>query len=201
MTLHGTATPPKFTLNEVANIGSVATGSVVEDTTPRLWGIPLKYISCVLQILKKTSTSLTDKVTRLITLAVQNASLAIIMHYSRISTPPSRSYSAATAVLMNELLKGSISLAIAFSRLDEFGTQAQQRRGPLHVQSGSWFHPRIFFSRCRRLAKEVFSPDCWKLSIPAILYGTYGGWFQKDETLMQCSQSSKIICSSLLHLT
>jgi solute carrier family 35 (UDP-sugar transporter), member A1/2/3 len=29
----------------------------------------------------------------------------------------------------------------------------------------------VFLERCRIVGKEVFRPDCWKLSIPAILYG------------------------------
>ena len=72
------------------------------------------------------------------------------MHTSRISTPPSQQYSAASAVLLNELLKGTISLAIAISRVEP----------PRGIQP----------SRARRIARDVFSPDCWKLSIPAILY-------------------------------
>ena len=47
---------------------------------------------------------------RLVTLAVQNALLTIIMHYSRVSIPASQAYSAASAVLLNELLKGLSSL-------------------------------------------------------------------------------------------
>jgi solute carrier family 35 (UDP-sugar transporter), member A1/2/3 len=99
-----------------------------------------------------------------VTLAVQNALLAIIMHYSRVSTPPSRAYSAAAAVLLNELLKGGISLAIAFARID------------VSTSSGasSLCHPAHVILRFRRLGKEVFSSDCWKLSIPAILYGKSG---------------------------
>ena len=104
---------------------------------------------------------------RLATLAIQNASLTIIMHYSRVSTSPSQSYSAASAVLLNELLKGFISLSIAFCRLDEHGPHhSPQRRQILH-----WMYPHVFALRCRRLGREIFSPDCWKLSIPAILYG------------------------------
>ncbi|KAJ7940550.1 nucleotide-sugar transporter-domain-containing protein [Mycena leptocephala] len=102
--------------------------AVTASAVPSLWGIPLKYLS-------------------LVTLAVQNSMLTLIMHYSRVSTPPSRTYSAATAVLMNEILKGSVSLLIAFLRLD--------------VTLGA---------RIKRLAQDVFSQDCWKLSIPAILY-------------------------------
>ncbi|KAH8116806.1 nucleotide-sugar transporter-domain-containing protein [Phellopilus nigrolimitatus] len=144
-------TMPKLKVNGIAEVG---TAGLSEEPSPRFLGMPLKYIS-------------------LVTLAVQNASLTIIMHYSRVSTPPSRAYSAASAVLLNELLKGFISLAIAFSRVDEYETHhvpSPHRKGPLQVQSSSWMEPHVFASRCRKLGKEIFSPDCWKLSIPAILY-------------------------------
>ena len=49
----------------------------------------------------------------LVTLAVQNATLSIVMHYSRVSIPPSLAYSPASAVLLSEVLKGSISFIIA----------------------------------------------------------------------------------------
>ena len=39
------------------------------------------------------------------------------MHYSRVSVPASQAYSPASAVLMNELLKGSISFVIALFRV------------------------------------------------------------------------------------
>ncbi|PFH54282.1 hypothetical protein AMATHDRAFT_556 [Amanita thiersii Skay4041] len=119
-------------------------------TIPALWGIPLKYIS-------------------LVTLAVQNSALTIIMHYSRISTPPSLAYSAATAVLMNEILKGLISLMVAFTRVDPLFHPHDSEQAPYHVLGERW-NPRSLSSRVRRLSREVFSPDCWKLSIPAILY-------------------------------
>ncbi|KAJ7685273.1 nucleotide-sugar transporter-domain-containing protein [Mycena polygramma] len=113
--------------------------SITSAVVPSLWGIPLKYLS-------------------LVTLAVQNSMLTLIMHYSRVSTPPSRAYSPATAVLMNEILKGSISLVIAFLRLDVLAPD-------LAGQTSS-----SLLTRVRRLVGDVFSPDCWKLSIPAILY-------------------------------
>ncbi|KAJ7046878.1 nucleotide-sugar transporter-domain-containing protein [Mycena alexandri] len=103
---------------------------------PSLWGIPLKYLS-------------------LITLAVQNSMLTLIMHYSQVSAAPSRAYSPATAVLMNEILKGSISLMIAFWRIE---LPSPDMSGP----------PGL--ARVKRLVGDVFSADCWKLSIPAILY-------------------------------
>ncbi|KAJ7109462.1 nucleotide-sugar transporter-domain-containing protein [Mycena epipterygia] len=110
-------------------------------SVPSLWGIPLKYLS-------------------LVTLAVQNSLLTLIMHYSRVSTPPSRAYSPATAVLMNEILKGSISLVIAFSHID----------APSLDLAGQTTGRLSYLARIKRLAGDVFSPDCWKLSIPAILY-------------------------------
>jgi UDP-sugar transporter A1/2/3 len=146
------------------------------------------------------------------------------MHYSRISAAPTAQYSAATAVLMNELMKGSISLVIALKRIDGEMTLAEtggggDRRGSfsalspasmyasekeqLVVGSPDGRQPKSFFpslaaiknggagavvgsanpgagvksllardwnARVGRLRAELFSPDCWKLSIPAILY-------------------------------
>ncbi|KAI0362080.1 hypothetical protein OH77DRAFT_1515392 [Trametes cingulata] len=114
-----------------------------QSAAPSICGLPLKYVS-------------------LVTLAVQNALLTLIMHYSRVSTAPSHTYSAASAVLLTELLKGSISLTVAFLRLDYCS--------PSSPSGSSLWNPRVLLYRFRRLGKEVFRPDCWKLSIPAILY-------------------------------
>ncbi|KAF8921196.1 nucleotide-sugar transporter-domain-containing protein [Mucidula mucida] len=131
---------------------ALASDVTTAPAVPSLWGVPLKYIS-------------------LVTLAVQNSALTIIMHYSRVSTPPSRAYSAATAVLMNEILKGFISLVFAFSRIDaspplaipfSFSPETSQSAGNCRASS--------LLLRVKKLCREVFSPDCWKLSIPAILY-------------------------------
>lgn len=155
------------------------------------------------------------------------------MHYSRISVAPTRAYSAATAVLLNELLKGSISLVIALKRIDDdltlnpppsssryltggggngnslsldahgrdkndglptspiitkprktflpslsaASSSTQAYAGVPTNQSASPAPPYIialmrkdWAPRLARLKSELFSPDCWKLSIPAILY-------------------------------
>lgn len=135
------------------------------------------------------------------------------MHYSRVSTPANRTYSAASAVLLNELLKGSISLLIALARVDDqpakgtrpdaiplmpgsgdfdedspttpmIKAKSQGRGVPGHRHTGSGSVRGVVSSQLRRstslvtrlwgkfrrLGREVFSPDCWKLSIPAILY-------------------------------
>ncbi|KAI0062378.1 nucleotide-sugar transporter [Artomyces pyxidatus] len=118
---------PTVTLNGVAR----------DESAPTVFGMPLKYVS-------------------LVTLAVQNAALSIVMHYSRVSTPPSLSYSPASAVLLNEIMKGSISFMIALWRISN-----SESRRPL---TGSIFTP------LNQLLREIFSHDCWKLSIPAILY-------------------------------
>lgn len=121
--------------------------------TPSVCGVPLKYISLVI-------------------LAVQNATLSLLMHYSRVSLPPSRAYSAASAVLATELLKGLISLLIALIRVRPNSPQhtfALPSPLPNRLAS-SPLNPKVFLERCRIVGKEVFRSDCWKLSIPAILY-------------------------------
>ncbi|THU87709.1 hypothetical protein K435DRAFT_848881 [Dendrothele bispora CBS 962.96] len=103
----------------------------------------------------------------LVTLAVQNAALSIVMHYSRVSTPPALAYSPASAVLLNELLKGSISFVIALSRVPEVAKYPWRRKSLWQIICAlpyPWTPP--FWYICG----EIFSPDCWKLSIPAILY-------------------------------
>ncbi|KIK67001.1 hypothetical protein GYMLUDRAFT_216838 [Collybiopsis luxurians FD-317 M1] len=119
-----------------------------ESVSPSVCGMPLKYVS-------------------LVTLAVQNAALSIVMHYSRVSIPPSLAYSPASAVLLNELLKGSISFVIALSRTRQV-TDISWRRMTFWEILCSLPYPGSapFWTLCG----EIFSPDCWKLSIPAILY-------------------------------
>ncbi|TFK72741.1 hypothetical protein BDN72DRAFT_762908 [Pluteus cervinus] len=134
--LKGFDTPPAVVLN-----GSL---SPEGSSGPTICGLPLKYVS-------------------LITLAVQNAALAIVMHYSRISTPPALAYSPASAVLLNEILKGSISFVIALMNKHEASKMTRQN-------SGVWDTVRSLPISFWDLWGEIFSPDCWKLSIPAILY-------------------------------
>ncbi|KIY74270.1 hypothetical protein CYLTODRAFT_484594 [Cylindrobasidium torrendii FP15055 ss-10] len=116
--------------------------------SPTIFGMPLKYVS-------------------LVTLAVQNAALSIVMHQSRVSTPPALAYSPASAVLLNELLKGSISLVVALFRVREVAELPWRRMSWWSIVCSlpyPWTAPFWY------LCGEVFSPDCWKLSIPAILY-------------------------------
>ncbi|KAG6336927.1 hypothetical protein ID866_2165 [Astraeus odoratus] len=114
---------------------------------PTICGLPLKYVS-------------------LVTLAVQNASLSIVMHYSRVSTPAHLAYSPAAAVLLGEILKGSISFVIALRRAHEMDLTISSRKsfGGFLASVFPWSAP------FRQVCSEIFSADCWKLSIPAILY-------------------------------
>ncbi|KAI0672811.1 nucleotide-sugar transporter-domain-containing protein [Trametes maxima] len=130
------AVPPITTTSPLPSPTSASASSVGSESGPKVCGLPLKYVS-------------------LVTLAVQNAALSIVMHQSRVSAPAAQSYSPATAVLLNELLKGSISFVIAFFRV----AHASDAPG-----IAGWFYA------LRRVCQEVFSPDCWKLSIPALLY-------------------------------
>ena len=117
------------------------------------------------------------KLFSLVTLALQNAFLTIIMHYSRISASPNKTYSAATAVLLNELLKGSISVVIALKRIDtdmlaaplSYEYSEKDSKDTERRPVATWYSP-FQSSRLRFLARNVFSPDCYQLSIPAILY-------------------------------
>ncbi|GJJ12338.1 hypothetical protein Clacol_006579 [Clathrus columnatus] len=127
------------------------------EVPPKIWGLSLKYVS-------------------LIILAVQNATLTIIMHHSRVSTPPSRVYSAASAVLLNELLKGFISLAIAVYNIDRTLPNTCRKTPMNYLLSSSPPSFNVSYTidkwlyRFKRVGREVFSDDCWKLAIPAILY-------------------------------
>jgi UDP-sugar transporter A1/2/3 len=118
-----------------------------------------------------------ELINRLVTLALQNALLTIIMHYSRITALPDRAYSAATAVLLNELLKGSFSMYIALRKIDTDMSASSNpavfseknsriRPSPRSNRLPTIFHP----SRLRVLSKSIFSPDCYTLAVPAILY-------------------------------
>ncbi|GAA6061771.1 hypothetical protein JCM10212_001377 [Sporobolomyces blumeae] len=127
----------------------------------------------------------------LVTLTVQNSALTIVLHYSRISVPKDKMYSAASAVLLNELLKGFISLSIAFrnavhalanpqsgeyaplptkDELEE-GRKARELAGQGGAVSGWGVYDagRVQVA-LKKMMGEVFSNDCWKLSIPACLY-------------------------------
>ncbi|KAH8800589.1 nucleotide-sugar transporter-domain-containing protein [Flagelloscypha sp. PMI_526] len=115
---------------------------------PRIFGLPLKYVS-------------------LVTLAVQNAALSIVMHYSRVFTPPQLAYSPASAVLLNELLKGGLSFVIALARTPPVNEIPWSQLTFLEIILNlPWPWTQPFFTLC----SEILSPDAWKLSIPAILY-------------------------------
>ncbi|KAK8864599.1 hypothetical protein IAR55_001849 [Kwoniella newhampshirensis] len=160
-TTYNRSNPPRLDdkIGMVSYATAMAAASRERDGPPMLWGIELKWIS-------------------LITLALQNAFLTIIMHYSRISTSPNKTYSAASAVLLNELLKGSISVVIALKRIDnEMSSSSpppvyyEKNDSKISDRRSAYKLPSLLHStRLSALSKALFSPDCYKLSVPAILY-------------------------------
>eukprot|EP00842_Homolaphlyctis_polyrhiza_P000169 jgi/Hompol1/1152/HPOL_004471-RA len=93
-----------------------------------LFGVPLKWVS-------------------LVTLVLQNAALAILMRYAQ--TQPGPRFLTSTAVVMAELLKLAVSLAI-------------------HIND----ERRVARITISKLWTDLFGPDSdWlKMTVPAILY-------------------------------
>ncbi|OAV88650.1 hypothetical protein PTTG_07070 [Puccinia triticina 1-1 BBBD Race 1] len=158
-------------------------------------GLPFKYVS-------------------LISLTLQNSLLAILLHHSR-TIPNTKLYSASAAVLLNEILKCSISFLVAlynacnqsstnYSRRDKYqpisadaqahspstnysrlahhddrpGDSPFSRKPPISLfeqdfqdwkrSSRSW--STMIIDNSKQILVEIISTDCWKLSIPAVLY-------------------------------
>jgi Nucleotide-sugar transporter len=106
--------------------------STVSETIS-IWGIPLKYLSLVI-------------------LVVQNSALILVMRYTRASVPEDQLYLASTAVVMSEVMKALVCMALLF------------------------FAPppgkRTFKRLVRNLNRELIVQwrETLKLSIPAGLY-------------------------------
>ena len=113
---------------------------------PTLWGVPIRYISlCVL--------------------VIQNSALVLTMRYSRILPGPT--YLSSTAVMLSELLKTTISVAIfLYTRYNTAPEQDTPLLSPT-TESSSSSRPGL-----RQLFDEVFGPGSGiaKMLIPAVLY-------------------------------
>ncbi|KAF2674279.1 nucleotide-sugar transporter [Microthyrium microscopicum] len=141
-----------------------------ENSKPTLLGMPLSLVS-------------------LATLAVQNAVLILVMHYSRIMPPVNgQRYFTSTAVFLNEVLKLIIALAIAFR-----DTSRNLQGAP-------------FSTVCRTLQNQAFSSDSWKLAIPAALY-TFQNSLQYiavsnlDAATFQVTYQLKILTTAIFSVT
>ncbi|POW11048.1 hypothetical protein PSHT_08605, partial [Puccinia striiformis] len=126
-------------------------------------GLPFKYVS-------------------LISLTLQNSLLAILLHHSR-TIPNTKLYSASAAVLLNEILKCSISFLVALyimlsshhdHEIDSpFSSARKISVSPFEQDFQNWklnssnYKFELFFAH---QSITVISTDCWKLSIPAVLY-------------------------------
>lgn len=108
---------------------------VVRTATGTLMGVSMKHLS-------------------LATLTFQNSALILIMHYSRVMPlVGGQRYHTSTSVFLNEVIKLSISLAMA-----------------LYDMSRSLPSETSLTTRMRTLIKSIFSNESWKLAIPALLY-------------------------------
>ncbi|KAF2426589.1 nucleotide-sugar transporter [Tothia fuscella] len=124
------------------------------------------------------------------TLAVQNAALILVMHYSRIMPlVDNKRYYTSTAVFLNEVLKLSIALVIAL-----YDTASNMGPGVSSSELVS------------TLATQVFSGDSWKLAIPAALY-TFQNSLQYiavsnlDAATFQVTYQLKILTTALFSVT
>ncbi|KAH9459638.1 hypothetical protein MJO29_010703 [Puccinia striiformis f. sp. tritici] len=167
-------------------------------------GLPFKYVS-------------------LISLTLQNSLLAILLHHSR-TIPNTKLYSASAAVLLNEILKCSISFLVALYNAcnqssssstsinhtrrgkyhpvaDTTGDETSSLNSTLYSRSSQSHHEihspfssspkisvspfeqdfqnwklnsrsysRMIIDHSKQILIEIISTDCWKLSIPAVLY-------------------------------
>ncbi|ANB12694.1 UDP-galactose transporter Gms1 [Sugiyamaella lignohabitans] len=129
-------------------------------SAPTLFGVPLKYLS-------------------LVTLTVQNSSLILVMHYSRVMpgyTADSRYY-ASTAVLLNEIIKFVFCTIVC-----------------------------VYQQGFKSAFEDVFSGDCWKLSIPAFLYTLqntlqYVAVSNLDAATFQVTYQLKILTTAFFAVT
>lgn len=133
----------------------------------RMFGVPMKYIS-------------------LTTLTVQNASLILLMHYSRIMPGwEDRRYLSSTAVFLNECMKLAVCSSVVMY---------QQRA----VLGPNWTPYRAL--------RSSFTKDTWKLAIPAALYTVqnnlqYVAVSNLDAATFQVTYQFKIITTAIFSVT
>ncbi|KAK4160647.1 hypothetical protein QBC43DRAFT_303570 [Cladorrhinum sp. PSN259] len=121
-------------------------------------------------------------------LVVQNSILVLVMHRSRnnpTGTPPR--YLASTAVLLVEIVKLVSSLILA-----SYGIHASNPTSP----------PSKIIAH---LYQSTFSPDCWKLVVPAALYTlqnslVYAAISNLDPVTFQVTYQLKILTTVLFSI-
>ncbi|KAF5099502.1 hypothetical protein D0Z00_001634 [Geotrichum galactomycetum] len=134
--------------------------SLANESVPTLFGVPLKLVS-------------------LCTLMIQNSSLILVMHYSRIMPgyDAESRYFASTAVLLNEVIKFFFCLFVSVRQIG-----------------------------LRNTYSEVFSSDSWKLAIPAFLYTIqnslqYTAVSNLDAATFQVTYQLKILTTAFFSVT
>jgi len=143
-------------------------------TNPSACGVSIKWLS-------------------LIVLTLQNSALTVLLHYSRTRAEP---YSAAAAVLAIEILKGMLSALMASYNIIK-DDRLSSSRPPSSDGLVS-----LALNIARVQFREVFSADCWKLGIPAILYVIQNNLMfiagsNLDVATFQVSYQMKILTTAL----
>ena len=112
------------------------------------------------------------------------------MHYSRIMPSTSKiRYFTSTAVLLNEILKLTICITVAFY-------ERRQRDGPYATSA----------TTLRNVYRDVFADDSWKVGIPAVLYTLqntlqYIAVSNLDAATFQVTYQLKILTTALFSVT
>lgn len=96
----------------------------------------------------------------MVQLTLQNSAHVLVVHYSRVLPAIDGRYFISTAVLLNEILKFTLSLTIALFDLAS------------NPKSADTSTATALFSE---LSRAVFGGDSWKLAIPAVLYTLQNG--------------------------
>lgn len=114
---------------------------------------------------------------------------AQIMHYSRVMPTSSNRFLASTAVFLNEVLKLSLCLVVAYR-------DRRKIDGSMSPLSTSLVN----------LYSEIFRPDNWKLAIPACLYTLqnrlqYVAVSNLDAATFQVTYQLKILTTALFSVT
>ncbi|KAI5800126.1 nucleotide-sugar transporter-domain-containing protein [Geopyxis carbonaria] len=148
---------------------------------PSFMGVPMKLVSLV--------TLSFSYVRRFDTLIFIKTELVQIMHYSRVMPTSSARFLASTAVFLNEVLKLSLCIVVAFR-------DRRKIDGSMSPLSTS----------LANLYSEIFRPDNWKLAIPACLYTLqnrlqYVAVSNLDAATFQVTYQLKILTTALFSVT
>ncbi|KAM0747000.1 hypothetical protein T439DRAFT_359854 [Meredithblackwellia eburnea MCA 4105] len=118
-----------------------------------------------------TFAGLSLKSLSLVSLTLQNSLLTVVLHYSR-QNAHGKLYSAAAAVLMNELLKLTISFGLAVKKSHSNVRISRPQAPSKTLDQRESIRTELVILKDAVLATvgDIFKGDYWKLAVPALLY-------------------------------